>query len=109
MGMGEDEFWRTTPRYFALRTEAESKREQKQWEQARLPGFLSLSAHFKKGFRLRPADVYRFPWEATTPDALKEAWKKIDPEILERERKRTEEELARRRALKQQNGVDSRP
>lgn len=65
MGLSEREFWRTTPRYFAALQRAFVKREQREWERARMVGYLALIPHHdsKKGGKLTPQRLLPFPWD----------------------------------------------
>lgn len=96
MGMGEDEFWHCTPRYFAAKQKAWLNTQRRQWELARFTGWLSVLPHVSKKGGLRITDLYRFDWEEK-PKA-----REIPPEELEALRKFQEDA---KRIFEKQFGV----
>jgi hypothetical protein len=53
------------------------------WETARMLGVTILQPHAKKGRRIKPTDVARFPWDNETPadiDELKRNFRKYNGE-----------------------------
>ncbi len=78
IGMSEDEFWQATPRYFAARQKAFSKRIHEQWEQSRYVAFYSMYA--TRNYKLRRfTDLGLFSWEKEEEIA----WAPVDPAELE--------------------------
>jgi len=41
----------------------ETEQYQQAWERTRWIGYISLLPHQKKGRRMKPADILKFPWE----------------------------------------------
>ena len=41
----------------------EENRERQQWERTRWLGALLLQPHAKKGTRMKPTDIAKFPWD----------------------------------------------
>ncbi|MCB0574053.1 MAG: hypothetical protein KDC61_05755 [Saprospiraceae bacterium] len=75
MGLREQEFWDTTPRYFEALCRAEQQRQRDAIERARFVAFFTLRA---AGAKVRKfTDVVRFPWERikgpkVTPESIAE-------------------------------------
>ena len=72
MAMTETEFWNCTPHYFVTRINgmrAAKKVDLKErWEQTRL--IMWASGEWKEG--TQPKDIFRFPWEKSLMDEMKE-------------------------------------
>jgi len=83
MGMPEEEFWASTPRYFAARQKAFIEMQQREWERARFVGWISIMPHLDPKRRVRITDVCRFEWEKVLPQ--------FDPQTRE-ERQRFHED-----------------
>jgi len=64
IGMGEDEFWHSTPRYFAARQRGFSDGRIERAELLRIHAFLTLSPNLKKGAYPTPADLWPMPHDA---------------------------------------------
>lgn len=63
LSMTEAEFWRTTPRYFAMRKRAWDEAQHVAWEHARFISFHAIKSDPKDKIR-RLTDIVRFPWES---------------------------------------------
>ena len=44
--------------------ELEEQRERRHWERARWTSAIAIQPHAKKGARIKPTDLCKFPWEA---------------------------------------------
>lgn len=64
--MGEDEFWHSTPRYFAARQRGWSDARTERLEIARTSAFLAVMPHVKKGSIKSPKDLWPLPHDTTT-------------------------------------------
>lgn len=73
--MGEEEFWRCTPIYFAARQKAQSEKNRTSWEQTRLIAYYTLMPPVTRG-RLKMTDIIRFSWDQET------VFEPIDPEAI---------------------------
>lgn len=62
-------FYAMTLEEFLLAAEGfmqlEENREKQHWERSRWLAALLLQPHVKKGTRLKPTDIAKFPWEKT--------------------------------------------
>lgn len=64
--MGEDEFWHSTPRYFAARQRGWSDERRERLETARTLAFFSVVPHVKAGSIKSPAQLWPLPHDAPT-------------------------------------------
>jgi hypothetical protein len=84
IGLKPFEFWDLLPREFFLMQKAYFKKEQtktqESWEQTRWLATLFLQPHMKKGKKLKPTDLAKFPWEEKkkTKQTKKEIQHEID-------------------------------
>ena len=62
--MGEDEFWHSTPRYFAARQRGWADARTERLEIARTSAFLAVMPHVKKGSLRSPKDLWPLPHDA---------------------------------------------
>lgn len=62
--MGEDEFWLSTPRYFAARQKAYFEQFKNGWEQTRFIAFVVAKTVDSKRKIKKPADLLPFSWDA---------------------------------------------
>lgn len=62
MGMGQEAFWRCTPRFFHNFRNGHDRIVQDKWEQARLIAYYSFAAYPKKNIP-GMAKLIPFPWE----------------------------------------------
>lgn len=81
MGWTESEFNFSTPVYFFRAYEGFVQNEQSAWHIARYLGAITLQPHAKKGSRITPLSLGRFPWEkregssaVANKELLKKAW-----------------------------------
>jgi hypothetical protein len=86
IGLGEDEFWQSTPRYFASRQKAYRQSRQSAMEDARLNAWLSIQPHLGKDARVKLTDLCTFPWEQK--EQIK--WAPVDPEVFKRFHEKSE-------------------
>tara|TARA_R110002020_G_scaffold154529_8_gene334424 strand:- start:1320 stop:1625 length:306 start_codon:yes stop_codon:yes gene_type:complete len=67
IGLKPSEFWDILPREFFLMQKAYYKKEQQKtqesWEQTRWIAAVLLQPHMKKGKRMKPTELVKFPWE----------------------------------------------
>tara|TARA_R110001606_G_scaffold376176_2_gene534742 strand:- start:72 stop:377 length:306 start_codon:yes stop_codon:yes gene_type:complete len=67
IGLKPSEFWDLLPRQFFLMQKAfykkQEQRTQESWEQTRWLATFVLQPHMKKGKKLQPKDLAKFPWE----------------------------------------------
>lgn len=95
--MTEDEFWKTTPRYFFERCRAANEEKLR----TRYRAFAIMKA-LGVGMDInKPSALYRFEWEEPEPTAT-EMWATIDPAVLANFEKHAYEQL-------EKNGNGSRP
>lgn len=59
--MGEDEFWDSTPRYFAARQKGWMDARVERFEIARTVAFFAITPHLKKGAIQKPSDLWPLP------------------------------------------------
>lgn len=94
--MSEDEFWRTTPRYFDALVKAYDSRQKTKFEYKRRSAFMICSPYLKKN-----ATLERFwpsPWAAEKVSD----WPEVDPAILANFNRNADDLTANLRA--QRNG-----
>ena len=86
IGMSVDDFCRCTPLEFQAVyqgwAEAEQRRERAAWERTRMQCTCMLQPYSKRG--LKPQDVMKFAWDASTGSATEEAESLTAKEIRER-------------------------
>ena len=62
--------------------EIEQQRQEIEWERVRWQTAALLSPHAKKGQRIKPADLVKFPWEETarraSPEELEVIFSEMD-------------------------------
>jgi len=63
MGWSEQQFFRSSLRYFFAALAGHRRNEQEAWERARWQSWLSLMPYLEKGANLELHDLARFPWE----------------------------------------------
>jgi hypothetical protein len=67
MDMNPDEFWNMLPREFFLKqhgfNDQVERNERNQWEMIRWQTAYLLQPHMKKGKKMKPTDLIKFPWE----------------------------------------------
>lgn len=84
IGLMPSEFWDLLPRQFFLMQKAYHKKvEQKtieSWEQTRWLAAVMMQPHMKKGARIKPTDIAKFPWEKNT-NKTKQTRKEVEEEI----------------------------
>lgn len=67
--MGEDEFWNSTPRYFAARQRGFADARTERHELARTHAFLTVLPHLKKGSLKKPGDLWPLPHDEAPAQA----------------------------------------
>jgi len=70
MGMSEEEFDITTPRYFYFRSKGFESVRHEEARNARTVAFYSFLPHTKKGAVKRPEDLYHLPGDMETLEAI---------------------------------------
>lgn len=86
VGMTEQEFWNSTPRYLDARRKAYEKNQQYGWEQARFISFYVVKTVDAKNKIKNEQDLAMFPWDEKPKESelkpLTDAeWDKIDEEM----------------------------
>lgn len=75
LGWSIDQFWDALPREFmnAYRGKLASEERQHRttWEASRWVAAVLLGPHLKKGSKLNPTDLAKFPWEKTGKEPTK--------------------------------------
>jgi hypothetical protein len=66
-GLGEDEFWGTTPRYLSARQKAKERELHLSWEQTRFLSYTIFKTVDSKNKIRKVQDVCKFPWEVDVP------------------------------------------
>lgn len=61
MGMSENEFELTTPRYFHYRCKGFEALQVESWQRARIGAFYAFLPHAKKNALRKPADLFTLP------------------------------------------------
>lgn len=84
VGLSQEEFWNTTPRYLDARRKAYESISHAAWEQARFVAFFVVKTVDSKNRFKNEQSLVRFPWEQKEDDLpmpTEEEWKKADEEL----------------------------
>lgn len=85
VGMSQDEFWNSTPKYLDARKRAYEQHQQLAWEQARYVAFFVIKTVDSKNKFKDEQSITLFPWEKRKKHELElpteEEWNKVDEEL----------------------------
>lgn len=93
--MSEDEFWDMLPRTFYNKQhgffEHHEYLQREEWERTRWLAGMNIQPHLKKGTKMKPTDLCRFPWDPKPKSSkLDEKQKRLNAEAFLNLKKRKE-------------------
>jgi len=86
VGLSQEEFWNTTPRYLDACRRAYESNFRSGWEQARFVAFFVVKTVDSKNRFKSEQSLVRFPWEVKEDDLpvpTEQEWQKVDEEMDE--------------------------